>query len=310
MRHLLRFAFGTAAVITAAACGGDSTGPGGGGGGGGAGMTAKINATSWSATQVQVSAGAAGGVPGTIVITGVKVAGQSTTSISVILGFISGPGTYRLGVNQASTPGGTGLLLETAPPATSEARTTPFTGAGGTVVITSLTSTRIKGTFDFVAVPILGSTFTGNKSITNGTFDVELPANFTSVPAANHGSTVQADLGGTPFFGATVVGIGSMGSYAFGGNTEEFDLSFVTQTPVNATGDYALGTGIRLTVQNKETNDVWGGAAAATGTVTITSVANGRLVGTFSGTLQPNGQAPGTLVVANGSFDVRIDATP
>ena len=50
----------------------------------------------------------------------------------------------------------------------------------------------------------------------------------------------------------------------------------------------------------------WGGTAADQGTVTIESISNARLVGTFSGTLAPIGPpARPPLVVTDGQFDVR-----
>jgi hypothetical protein len=297
---------GLGSLFAAAACGGG--GDGGGGPNGGAGMTAKINANSWAATQVQVSPGSPQ-VPGTVIITGTKVSGSSTSTISLLLGFIAGPGTYPLGVNQATIAGGTGLLLETTP-ASAENRTTPFSGAGGTVVITSLSATHLTGTFAFVAEPILGSTFTGNKTISDGVLDIDLPSAITTVPAANHGSSVLANLGGTPFNSATVVGLGSAGSFSFGANTDSLSLSFVTATPVTATGTYPFLTGINLSVTDLKKNHNWGGVSGDAGSVIVTSVANGRVAGTFSGTLHSLSQGLADLTISNGSFDVRIDPSP
>jgi hypothetical protein len=294
-------------VVAAAACDGGGEG-GGGPNGGGAGMTARINGTSWSATQVQVNI-VTPQVPGSIVITGIKVSGTSTSSIILSLGFIGAPGTYPLGVNNLSSAGGGGQLLETSP-ATVQNRATPLSGAAGEVTISSLTATKMTGTFQFVAEPILGSAFNGNKTITNGSFDIDLPANFTSVPAANHGSAVSADLGGTQFNGATVVGLGSAGSFSFGGTTDSLGLNLVTVTPLTTTGTYPILTGIKVSVADLKKNHNWGGVSGDAGSVTVSSLADGRVVGSFSGTLHSLGGATADLVVTNGSFDVRIDASP
>jgi len=307
MSTAIRWVLGGGAVVAAAACGGSGDG-GGGPNGGGAGMTARIDGTSWSATQVQVTAGGAQ-VPGSIVITGIKVSGTSTSSLGLLLGFIGGPGDYPLGVNQVSSAGGTGLLLETSA-ASVQNRTTPLNGASGTVTVSTLTATKMTGTFEFVAEPILGSPFNGNKTITNGTFDIALPANFTSVPAANHGSSVAAHLGATPFNGATVVGIGNLGSYSFGGTTDSLSVSFVTAMPVTNPGTYPLLTGFNVSVTDFKKNHNWGGVSGDVGSVTVTSLANGRIAGTFSGTLHSLGGMTADLVVTNGTFDVRIDASP
>lgn len=307
MRTSIRWVLGGGAVVAAAACGGGGDG-GGGPSGGSAGMTARIEGVSWSATQVQVTAGGPQ-VPGSIIISGIKVSGTSTSSISLLLGFIGGPGTYPLGVNQASTAGGGGQLLETSA-ASVQNRTTPFSGGSGEVTVGTLTASQMTGTFEFVAEPILGSSFTGNKTITNGTFDITLPANFTSVPPANLGSSVSAHLGATAFNGATVVGIGSMGSYSFGGTTDSLSVSFVTVTPVTTTGTYPFLTGFNVTVTDFKKNHNWGGGSGDVGSVVVTSLANGRIAGTFSGTLHSLGGATADLVVTDGAFDVRIDASP
>lgn len=271
-------------------------------------MSAKINANAWAADQVQVTLGSAQ-IPGSVIITGTKVSGTSTSSISLILGYISGPGTYPLGVNQGTSAGGTGLLLETSP-ATAENRTTPFNGNGGTVVISSLTAGHLTGTFSFIAVPILGSQFTGNKQITNGDLDIDLPSPLTAVPAANHGSSVSATLGTTPFNGATVVGLGSGGSFSFGGDSDSLTIDFVTAVPVTVAGTYPLLTGIKVSVTDLKQNHNWGGVSGDVGSVIVTSVANGRVKGTFSGTLHSLTQGLADLAMANGTFDVRIDSSP
>lgn len=297
---------GAAAAVVVAGCGGGG-GDGGGGPSGGAGMSASINGSSWAATQVQVTAGSAQ-VPGSVVITGIRISGQATSSIILALGFIGGPGTYPLGVNQGTSAGGIGQLLETSPSSV-QSRITPFDGAAGTLTVTSLTATHLTGTFAFVAVPILGATFTGNKQITAGELDIDLPQALGAVPAANHGSRVSATLGSVPFNGATVVGLGSNGAFSFGGNTDSINVSFVTQVPVTAAGSYTLGTGIRVTVTDLKLNHLWGGTGGDAGSVEVTSVANGRVKGTFSGTLHTQQQRLSDLTVTNSALDVCIDTS-
>jgi len=46
------------------------------------------------------------------------------------------------------------------------------------------------------------------------------------------------------------------------------------------------------------------------GSVVVTSLAGGRVVGTSSGTLHSLGAMTADLTVTNGSFDVRIDPSP
>jgi len=53
---------------------------------------------------------------------------------------------------------------------------TALTGAAGTLTVTSLTATRIAGTFSFTATPLPGSSLVGGTpmAITGGTFDVRI----------------------------------------------------------------------------------------------------------------------------------------
>ncbi len=64
---------------------------------------------------------------------------------------------------------------------------------------------------------------------------------------------------------------------------------------------------VRLSVIGLTNGQSWGGVAGDVGTVVVTSLADGRVVGNFTGTLQPLGDATGTLLVSGGHFDVRID---
>ena len=97
------------------------------------------------------------------------------------------------------------------------------------------------------------------------------------------------------------------GAFSGGGQTVATSVSLATATPVTTTGTYTLGTEITLTVLDFGTGDSWGSLAGVTGTVTITSIGGGRVVGTFDGVLVPIGPTVGNLTVSNGSFDMRVD---
>ncbi|HTS87053.1 MAG TPA: hypothetical protein VMG41_01050 [Gemmatimonadales bacterium] len=301
-----------ALLIVAVACGGgDSTGPGGGGGGGGGGagtMSGTVQGQSWAADANEVFV-TKGSVPGSLTITASKVVSATNyTSVILALSFIGDTGSYALGTNVGTTPGGIGTVVIQSG-ATANTWLTSLTGVAGSVTVTGLTSTRISGTFTFTADLLSGSSSSSTATVTNGSFDVSLPTGFTSVPAANHGSSFNATLGGAPFVGATVVGIGASGAFSLGGQTTAQSLNLITNVVADTTGTYALGSaGIRLTVLDIATAHSWGGFAGDSGIVVITSLANGRAVGTFSGTLAPGASSPGPLTVTNGSFDVRIDA--
>lgn len=311
MRALQQVFLGGALLFAAAACGGgDSTGPGGGGGGGsGSGkFTAKIDGVAWStdATRLQVLPGSAG-IPGSLLITGSRVNGSKVVSIQVILGFVRFPATYPLGVNQGTTPGGTATIIE-QDGATVETRMTPLDGESGNFTLVSNDGSHIKGTFTFVAQPLLGSSLVGNRSVTEGTFDLHLPAGFTVPDNVNFGSDVMASINGDRWYGATVVALGANGAFVIGGTTTTSSLQILNTTAVNSPTTLNLLSGVTIRVIDLTTGHSWGGISGDVGSVHYSGVGNGRANGTFSGTLQPNGGgATGTLTITNGSFNVRID---
>lgn len=94
-------------------------------------------------------------------------------------------------------------------------------------------------------------------------------------------------LGNTPFNGATMVGLGDSASFAFGATSEDLHVQVVSVTPVTAPGTYPLLSGIKVTVNNSSQSEVWGGIEDDSGSVVVTSVANGRVEGTCGSILHP-----------------------
>jgi hypothetical protein len=304
-------AVGVSAFTFAAACGGGGdggTGPGGGGGGSAA-FTAKIDGVAWTtdAARLQVLPGSVG-IPGSLLITGTKVNGSKVVSIQLILGYVRFPAIYPLGVNQGTTPGGTATIIE-QDGANVETRMTPLDGESGNVTVVSNDGSHIKGTFTFVAQPLLGSSLVGNRTITEGTFDLDLPAGFTVPGNVNFGSDIMADLNGDRFYGATVLALGANGAFSFGGTTTTLSLQIINTTVVNAPTTLNLLNGVRITVVDFTNGHSWGGSSGDVGSVHFAGV-GARINGEFSGTLQPNtgSGAAGTLTIANGSFNMRVDA--
>src|SRR4029079_16671896 len=92
-------------------------------------------------------------VPGTQLILGTKLTGgQDSRNVTRTLGYLSGPGTYPLGVNQGTTAGGSGAVT-IQQGGVLGLWNTVCSGSAGTITITSLTSTRMTGTFQFTAPP-------------------------------------------------------------------------------------------------------------------------------------------------------------
>jgi len=291
----------TVLSVLLAACGGSNTGPSGGGIGT---FSATIDGVAWvsDASAVQVTGNQT--VPGTQLILGTKINGQDYVNVTLALGYISATGTYPLGVNQGTTAGGSGAVTAQQGGVLG-LWNTGFSGSAGTITITSLTSTRMAGTFQFTAPPALGSSATGNRVVTNGVFDVPLATGFVIPPANNRGSKISATIGGVAWNGATVVGLGQGGAFSLGGTSTTYNLSLTTQVAVSAGISYAIGGNNGFSVTATQGGNAWGGPGS-TGSVSITSLAGGRAVGTFSGTLARTGGS--ALSIAGGTFDIRIDS--
>lgn len=297
-------------ALLVACGGGSSTGPVNTGAGD---FTASIDGAAWSSTQTQVSGGGSGAnqVPGLITIIGTQVvSATSYTTLTLSLGYIAGPGTYPLGVNAGTTAGGSGLVY--APQGgTFGTWSTNFTGSAGSVTVTSLTATRIAGTFQFTAPPQSFSQTTGTRVVTNGAFDVALPAGFTPAPANDRGSRISALVGGVPWNGATVTALGTQTVFVYGGTTDSLSISIAPASVMAAGGTYLIGGfqpgGVQnatMIVTRLPSGASWtSGTQSAVGSMTITSLGNGRAAGNFSATLSGTG---GTLVITQGTFDVKI----
>jgi len=300
-------------LLSLAACGGSSssTGPTGGTGANGT-FTATIDGAPWVSSTNQTAGGssAANAVPGLVTLTGTKIVSSTNyTTISLLLGYLSGPGTYPLGVNQATTAGGAGIV-STASGSSFSTWSTNLTGSAGTVTITSLTSTRIGGTFQFTAPPQSFTTTTGTRVVTNGVFDLPLPANFTLAPATNKGSKITGTIGGVAWNAASTVALGGSGIFSMAGSTDSLTVSLVTGRPVSAGSSYPIGgtqggiQGATMQVVKTGTSLSWtsGTGTSSVGTLTITTLSGNRATGTIVATLAGSG-----ALVVNVTFDIRID---
>ncbi len=265
---------------------------------------ATIEGVAWTASTVSAEQSVAG-IPGYLNFQG-SSAGANPRTMAITLARIPGPGTYPLGMNTQSATGGSVTMVEG-----SRSWLTPLSGAAGTVTITSLTSSRVVGTFQFVAVPFLG-TSGGPQTVTNGAFDVPLSAGFVAATPAQLGGKVSMDIAGFPirWNAATTVASGTLPSLiTVVANNGSYSATLVLG-PIEL-GTLALSNTVplrRLTVTQPGTAGGWGGTAGDQGSMTVTQASNGRLVGTFSATLAPT---PATstltpLTITNGTFDVPV----
>lgn len=290
-----------------AACGGDggSTGPDGGDPGN-ARLTARIDGAAWAATAASTSTGVTLVLPGVYTMTGVS-AGANPIVIAISLYNIGGPGTYPIGVGP-QVAGGSVVLSNTT-----GGWASPMTGADGSITISALTATRIAGTFNFTVNALSGSA-TGTRTVTDGTFDLEVKANGTVGPLPdNAGSKVSATIGATSFNAAFVAGTLTPGTniLSVAANNSVRGIG-ITITGLTAPGTYPFSSASPVrslsvsNVANTLANTWHSNGAGSSGSITVTSITPTRIRGTFSGTLgpAPGTQTTGTITVTNGTFDV------
>lgn len=270
------------------------------------GMSAKVDGANWTAGELTAYATAVPGVPGGIGIGGTQnVSSLDSRSITLSLYNVSGPGTYPLGV-LPPVRGGSGQYTTS-----STGWITAGSGTAGSVTFTTLSATRVVGTFRFNAGAVPGGGAAGTKVVTDGSFDLPLIGTMTPVTEKD-GASVTATLNGSPYIASTVAVI-AKGAQGFAVSTIDGSSALtIWLNEVTAPGAYAPSvTPLHailvsdLSVGSGGSHPNWGVTEDDAGTITVTSLTTDRVRGTFEVTLkpQPNGGASGEMVVA-GSFDV------
>ncbi|MBL0939602.1 MAG: hypothetical protein IBJ03_11945 [Gemmatimonadaceae bacterium] len=143
------------ALVLVMACGSDKDSPTGPNGSGS--VTAMIDGAAFSA-DLAVQATRSGNLLSFGAVT------STSRQINFALPNVTGTGTVQLGGGAPATvtytEGTRGWV-------------TSLVGGSGSVNITTLTANRAAGTFSFTAIPSASTGATGNKVVTNGTFDVK-----------------------------------------------------------------------------------------------------------------------------------------
>jgi hypothetical protein len=262
-------------------------------------LRATIDGVPWSA--LELGTGANGGASGTFTVVGADDRGRVLTLSVFNIGV---PGTYPLGVG-ASVFGGTASLAEG-----SSAWWTPLSGSAGEIVITTVSATRLAGTFSFVAVPLLGAA-AGNRSVTHGAFDVEVNSSGSVTVPENAGSRFGGTLGGQPWNAATVAMVSgpASGSLSMGLSNDTHQVNLVLDDFTGA-ATYEMSTDVArfFGVTHLPTGNTWGGTGTTNaGSVVVTDMTGSRMVGTYDVTLEPGtaNPGPGTLHLT-GTFDIGI----
>lgn len=295
--RFLRAAIPTLALI-AACSGGSDPAPTGGGGGTTGPMSATVNGSQWTAN----SAAAIRVAAGLYSITGIRTAAPNYTMV-LQLANIGGAGTYPLGV----TPQIFGGSATVSSP-TLGSWVTPLNGAAGSVTITTLTDSRIAGSFEFTGTPVTGSG--ASVTVASGVFDMPTTGAAIALPD-NAGSKVTGTINGTAFAAAAagVTFSGSPTNLIVVANNIERNMA-ITIANVTAAGTYALSATspvrtIQITGAPGNATATWGSqAAGGSGSVTITSITATRIIGSYTATLAPVALgATGNLTVS-GNFNM------
>ncbi|HET8762904.1 MAG TPA: hypothetical protein VFM12_05770 [Gemmatimonadales bacterium] len=302
-----------ATLLLAAACGGES-GPSDDNDADGH-LTAVIEGEDFSSDPVYVNLGVnvTSTAPGLYVITGAHVEGTSSTGITITIFNVRGPGTYPIGVG-ATVVGGSGVVAEGG-----KGWGTDLSGSAGSITITELTATRIKGTFNFTAQAVTGGA-SGTRSVTDGDFDLKVNSGGTlpTVPDQN-GSSASGTVGTTPWTASTIATGGvTSGIFLFNaGNT--VTTTTVTISNFTGVGTYPLETGLQARTvavsgpvsDPNGSNCCWGAGAGMSGSIVITSATSTRIKGSYDVTLPaiPGGDAVGTITTS-GTFDIGLPQLP
>jgi len=266
-------------------------------------MTAGVNGQSWTssdfARQAQV------GNFGLISLQG----SQNGTTIILSLYNIDQIGAYDLGMGGTNV-GGSAQISDL----TGKAWSTPLSGAAGTVTITTLTPTRIAGTFSFDADAFFGGA-TGTKTVTQGQFDMILASGNNTWPLPDEsGNRLDGMIDGSLWKASTVVIQISGSAIVIAANNTSYSIGMST-TQFAGVGSYPIGTQPGNAVVNMlgpaanptgPVNCCWGTIVGDVGTLTITSLTATRIQGTLTATLAPvaSSAATGNLDISNLTVDI------
>lgn len=159
-------ALAAALALTVAACGDD--GPTGPGGGDGDEMAATVGGVAFDPPGLSVQGNFAA-AQDLFTLVGTHTSGGSTTVITLNVLGADEPGTYELNPNFAGTFGQVGVTTGQ----TIAVWSTILAPGNGSITFTTLTADRAAGTFQFTG-QASNAGATGQKTVTSGTFDVDL----------------------------------------------------------------------------------------------------------------------------------------
>ena len=157
-------ALATALAFAVAACGDDGpTGPGGG--------SKSMSATIDGADVTFPSTGVTAVYTNNVLQIGGTTVTNPVRQVNISLNGITATGTYNL--NPAALPNNLATVTIVSGGSAS-VWTTALSPATGSITLTTLSGDRVAGTFQFTGQAGPGTPATGQKSVTSGSFDIEL----------------------------------------------------------------------------------------------------------------------------------------
>ena len=272
-------------------------------------FTALVDDVRWQAYSVSLTANQYGGFS----LNGLDLYSLSRMNITITVGHVTGVGSYPIVGGLGPFDGGEASIRPTG---SSAVWSTRSTGSSGTLTVTTATESRVAGTFQFVAIPTAG--FGGNRTVTQGEFDLPIGTSGIQFTELNAAYRFAAHIDGVPFAaGSTApVTIAPGDRLAIRAYDADFSSVGLEVSEFTGVGTYALGSGalraMSVTRSVPSYQQFGGTNALSTGTVAVTSYVAGttvgttRVVGTFAATLLPSFGSAGALPVqVSGSFDVR-----
>jgi hypothetical protein len=268
-------------------------------------ISAKLDTVAWSDAASVTLTGAMSATPGSYsIVADGRISDRRTVRLTITMANIRGAGTYPIGV-ETSVPGAKASLLTSS----GGIWLTLLSGDAGTLVLTEVSATRLRGTFTMSLAPQNDLAGTTPLNVTAGQFDLPVTgAGAGAVVPDNAGSRISAILGGEAFNAATASGVTSEDRMLLQGGTTTRGI-LIDLRDIRAPGTYAVGTttpGAYIGVASRTApiQDWNSNGAGSSGSVTVTTITATRLIGTFTATLAPTTGTTGALTVTNGVFDI------
>lgn len=216
------------------------------------------------------------------------------------LSYVSGPGSYPLGVNTDTNAGGMVTVM------TSDDDDMPVSLAStsGTVVVGTRTEARITGTFSFSATSFLfpGVAFNASNGVFDITMDRGLPALPTGIPNSGSLRVDNVECTATQVLGTKL----EDGRYELQVSCG-YDMTvwIKPRAVIGTPGNYEVPADVELSAFHDNT---WYTSidGPPTGFLNVLTVESDRVVGTFGGTLTREG-GEGTITIQLGTVNSAVE---